>query len=476
MLPMPPPPGLSTRISYGFGAVAFGIKENGFGYFLLLFYSTVVGLDAGLVGLAIFIALLFDAVGDPVVGYLSDNWHSKWGRRHPFMYASAIPVSLTYYLLWNPPAWSQTALFWYLLVLAVLIRNFITLYETPSSAMMPELSRDYDERTRLQSWRLFFGWVGGNVMTVLMFGVLLVATKQYPVGTLNRDGYATYGIVSSVLIFVAIMVSALGTQRRVAHFAPPPPRRQLSLRRIFGEIFETLGDRSFFALFVATLFGAVATGLSGALAFIMLTYFWSFSSPQIFVFTVLVFISAAVGLALAPLAARRLGKRRAVIVLGVAAFMMAPIPVILRLMDLMPANGDPLLFPIVAAVNTIDLSLIIALQAIFASMIADLVEQSEVRTGRRSEGIFYSAVTFSRKATQGLGALAAGLVLSAVAFPNGAAPAQVPDTTLWRLGASYTVGLLSLWACMILAVGYYKIDRGDHEANLKLLADRATAA
>jgi GPH family glycoside/pentoside/hexuronide:cation symporter len=213
MLPMPPPPGLSTRISYGFGAVAFGIKENGFGYFLLLFYSTVVGLDAGLVGLAIFIALLFDAVGDPVVGYLSDNWHSKWGRRHPFMYASAIPVSLTYYLLWNPPAWSQTALFWYLLVLAVLIRNFITLYETPSSAMMPELSRDYDERTRLQSWRLFFGWVGGNVMTVLMFGVLLVATKQYPVGTLNRDGYATYGIVSSVLIFVAIMVSALGAWR-----------------------------------------------------------------------------------------------------------------------------------------------------------------------------------------------------------------------------------------------------------------------
>jgi glycoside/pentoside/hexuronide:cation symporter, GPH family len=460
-----------TRIAYGFGSVAYGVKDNGFGYFLLLFYGTVIGVDPGMVGLAIFIALMLDAVSDPVVGYVSDNWRSKWGRRHPFMYAAAIPVSISYFLLWNPPELSDGQLFWYLLILAVLIRTFITFYETPSSSLLPELSQDYDERTKLQAWRLYFGWTGGNLMSVLMFGALLVANEKYPVGTLNRDGYAAYGIISSVLIFISIMISALGTHSEIKYLKPPPPQRKIGLGTIFREIFETLGERSFFALFLATLFGAVATGVSGALAFLMLTYFWGFSGSQIFLWTLLVFISALIGLLVAPRVSKAIGKKRAVIVLGVIAYSMAPAPVLLRLLGWMPENGDPLLYPIVAAINTIDLSLIIALQAILYSMIADLVEQSELKTGRRSEGVFFAAVTFTRKATQGLGAFAAGIMLSLISFPQGAARGDVQPETLWKLGAFYAPSLLLLWTLMIVAVSFYRIDRQDHEQNLQRLED-----
>jgi glycoside/pentoside/hexuronide:cation symporter, GPH family len=460
-----------TRIAYGFGSVAYGVKDNGFGYFLLLFYGTVIGVDPGMVGLAIFIALMLDAVSDPVVGYVSDNWRSKWGRRHPFMYAAAIPVSISYFLLWNPPELSDGQLFWYLLILAVLIRTFITFYETPSSSLLPELSQDYDERTKLQAWRLYFGWTGGNLMSVLMFGALLVANEKYPVGTLNRDGYAAYGIISSVLIFLSIMISALGTHSEIKYLKPPPPQRKIGLGTIFREIFETLGERSFFALFLATLFGAVATGVSGALAFLMLTYFWGFSGSQIFLWTLLVFISALIGLLVAPRVSKAIGKKRAVIVLGVIAYSMAPAPVLLRLLGWMPENGDPLLYPIVAAINTIDLSLIIALQAILYSMIADLVEQSELKTGRRSEGVFFAAVTFTRKATQGLGAFAAGIMLSVISFPQGAARGDVQPETLWKLGAFYAPSLLLLWTLMIVAVSFYRIDRQDHEQNLQRLED-----
>lgn len=460
-----------TRIAYGFGSVAYGVKDNGFGYFLLLFYGTVIGVDPGMVGLAIFIALMLDAVSDPVVGYVSDNWRSKWGRRHPFMYAAAIPVSISYFLLWNPPELSDGQLFWYLLILAVLIRTFITFYETPSSSLLPELSQDYDERTKLQAWRLYFGWTGGNLMSVLMFGALLVANEKYPVGTLNRDGYAAYGIISSVLIFLSIMISALGTHSEIKYLKPPPPQRKIGLGTIFREIFETLGERSFFALFLATLFGAVATGVSGALAFLMLTYFWGFSGSQIFLWTLLVFISALIGLLVAPRVSKAIGKKRAVIVLGVIAYSMAPAPVLLRLLGWMPENGDPLLYPIVAAINTIDLSLIIALQAILYSMIADLVEQSELKTGRRSEGVFFAAVTFTRKATQGLGAFAAGIMLSLISFPQGAARGDVQPETLWKLGAFYAPSLLLLWTLMIVAVSFYRIDRQDHEQNLQRLED-----
>ncbi len=93
---------LATRIAYGFGSVAYGVKESGFSYFLLLFYGTVVGVEPGLVGLAILIALVVDAISDPVVGYLSDHWRSRWGRRHPFMYAAGIPVSVSYFLVLEP--------------------------------------------------------------------------------------------------------------------------------------------------------------------------------------------------------------------------------------------------------------------------------------------------------------------------------------------------------------------------------------
>ncbi|HCY03367.1 MAG TPA: sugar transporter, partial [Erythrobacter sp.] len=137
-------------------------------YFLLLFYGTVIGLEPGLVGLAILIALVVDAISDPLVGYWSDNFRSRWGRRHPFMYAAALPVALSYFLLWNPPDWGQTGLFIYLTVLAVLIRTFITFYETPSSALIPELTTDYADRTSLQAYRLLFGWSAGTGMSVVM--------------------------------------------------------------------------------------------------------------------------------------------------------------------------------------------------------------------------------------------------------------------------------------------------------------------
>ena len=462
--------GRLTKLTYGFGAMAYGIKDSGFSYFLLMFYSTVVGLDPGMVGLAIFIALVADAVSDPVVGYVSDNWRSRWGRRHPFMYASAIPVAVSYFLLWNPPDWSETALFWYLVSFSIVIRTFITLYETPSSSLMPELTRDYVERTSFQAYRVFFGWIGGLSLSILMFGFLLVANEEYSVGTLNRDGYATYGIIASVMMFLAIMVSALGTHRVIKFLQPPPTQRALGLKAIFAEIFETLRDRSFFALFSSQIFSAVAAGTSAALAFLMMTYFWGFSSSQIFEYLLLLLGAAILGPMLGPVAVRRFGKKGAVIKIGVVAYSLLPLLVLTRLTGLLPDNDHPWVPTIVLAVYAVDIMLLIALQSIQASMLADLVEQSEVRTGRRSEGVFYAAVTFTRKSTQGIGALIAGLILSIVGFPNGADPASVADDTLWNLGAWYAPTLLVLYSFILIAVSFYRIDRNTHQNNLDTLA------
>lgn len=476
---VPSRPALGARLAYGFGSVAYGVKDNGFDYFLLLFYSAVIGVDARLVGLAITIALIFDALSDPLVGYWSDNFRSKWGRRHPFMYAAAIPVALSYFLLWTPPAgWSDEGLFWYLLILAILIRTFITVYETPSTALAPELTSDYDKRSELLGLRYYFGWTGGTAMAALMFFFLFPAfsNDSVPDGRFNPESYALYGVIASLAMFAAIMVSAIGTHGEIARLKAPPEKRTLTPRAIFGEIFETLCDRSFFSVFGAWLFVSVAKGLSAGLAFYFYTYFWEFSSLAIGGLTIGVFLSAAIGLVLAPIVTRRIGKKRGAIIIGLIAFLGAPLPIFLRVIGVLPENGDPFVYQLVLVTNIIDLGLIICFQILMSSMIADLVEASELKTGRRSEGLFSAAVTFIRKSVQGFGLITASFVLHLARFPEGAGVDEVPEGALWRLGAYFVPTILTFWMISIAIISTYRIDRFVHEENLRRLAARASGA
>ena len=465
-------PSIWTKFAYGFGAVAFGVKDNGFAYFLLLFYSQVIGINAGLVGLALTAALFIDAFIDPIVGYWSDNFRSKWGRRHPFMYAAAIPISASYFMLWNPPVgWSDGSIFWYLLVLAVTIRVFISFYEIPSTALAPELTDDYDQRSVLLAHRSFWGWVGGNAMSVFMFVVLfpLFVTKAIPDGRFNREAYATYGMIASGMILLSVLVSALGTHSRIDTLKSPPPQRRLTPLTVFKEIFETLANRSFVALFISAIFAAIAGGLSAALAFYIQTYFWHFTTAQSGLITTGVFVSAVIGFVLAPLVSRTIGKKRGALIIGLIAFLGSPMPIVLRLFGLLPPDGDPFVFWFVFFTTMFDVGLIICFQILSGAMMADLVEQAEIKTGRRSEGIFFAASAFIRKVVGGLGLTAASFVLSNAHLAAGANPSQVSAETSWRLGAVYVPTILSLWMAMLFVMLFYTLTRSDHEANLRTL-------
>ena len=476
----PPPPSLGVKLAYGFGSVAYGVKDNGFAYFLLLFYSQVIGVDARLVGLAITLCLIVDAVLDPIVGYWSDNLRSRWGRRHPFMYAAAVPVAASYALLWTPPAgWSDGALFFYLLTLATIIRASITFYEVPSSALLPELTADYDQRSSLMGFRYYFGWTGGNLISVLMFAAIFpaFATAAIPNGQFNRDAYAVYGLIAAGMIFAGIMVSALGTHPRIPYLQKPPPQRQLSLRQIAGEVYETLANRSFAALFAATIFGAIASGLAAALSFYLSIYFWGFSSGQIGILTMGIFLSAIIGAVLAPIATRRMGKKNAAMIIGLVAVLGAPAPIVLRLLGVLPAPAEEgWVFWAYFVATVVDVGLIICFQTLAAAMIADLVEQAEVKTGRRSEGLFFAANSFVRQMVTGIGVSAAAFVLAYAGIKTGATPQETSPEAIQRFGTVYVPVILTLWLLMMASIAFYKLDRTDHEDNLRLLEARKRAA
>ena len=477
-----------TKVAHGIGLGAVGVKDNGFVYFLFFFYTVVLKVDAFLVGLALFIALVFDAISDPIIGYISDNWRSKWGRRHPFMYASALPVALCYFLIWQPPAGSDFVKFLYLTGMAILIRTLISFFQTPSSALNAELTQDYDERSSLAAYRLYFAWTLGNLMTVFAFGVLFASNDPCIDGRIVESNYTTYGIIGSVLIFLFIIISSLGTHSRIPHMPPPPPKRKMTIVSIFKEVFETLSEKSFAAIFGAYLFGAIASGVSATFAFQMLTFFWEFSTAQIAVYTACVFVSAFLGFLIAPTFAKALGKKKAILTVGVIAFSVAPLPYLLRLIGWFPDNTDPVLFPLLLVILTLDLGFIIALQALLTAMVADLVEQSQVKTGRRSEGLFFAAVTFIRKSTLGLGGFFAGTIATVSGFSAALkagnenlgpdqceAVPKVSEDVLWNLGALYVPTLWILYSLLLICLLFYKIDKDSHEENLRKLAERSAA-
>ena len=160
------------------------------------------------------IALIVDGFSDPLIGHISDRFHSRLGRRHFFMYLSALPCALVYYLLWNPPAgWGTGALFWYLLITAIVVRILIALYEVPSAALLAELTEDYDLRTSLVAYRFFFGYLGAVLMGVIALSVFLRPTAQQSARRSLENRPACHRANGA-----ATAISPAGTLRKCFHF------------------------------------------------------------------------------------------------------------------------------------------------------------------------------------------------------------------------------------------------------------------
>lgn len=458
---------LPTKLFFGFGAVANGAKANGFNYLLLFYYSQVIGLRADLVSLGILIALIFDAVSDPLVGFISDKFRSPLGRRHPFMYAAGLPVAIAYYFMWAPPAWDENALFLYFVCMAVLIRTLITFYEVPATALVAELTDDYDERTELVSFRFFFGWWGGLTMAILNYLVFLPESKG---GLEYVQGWTNYGLTASIVIFISIYVSAVGTHRHIPNLKKPPAEGDFSFKKTRIELKETLSNRSFFALFVAALLMAIAAGVSTSLSIYFNRHFWELTTTQIGYLNLPYFFSAFIALMLAPKVSRWMGKKKGGMTILGAAFCLAPVPYVLRIVGWFPENGSIELFWSLFVFNTVEVTLIIMSQSLIAAMIADVVEESELKTGRRSEGIFFAANSFAQKAVNGLGVVVAGQILAMVHFPTQAKPGEVPTETVFELTYLYIPIVFFFYLVAMMVLSLYSISREDHVDNLRRLS------
>ena len=455
---------------YGSAATAFGIKNNAFSYLLLLYCTEVLGIAGFKASIALAIAMIWDAVSDLLLGHWSDKTSSRLGRRHPFMYAALLVLPISFYLLFDPAIeLHEDNAFMYVLLMCLLIRTGTTLFEMPSTALLPDLEKDYDRRNQWLSLRYFFGWYGGNGIHVINMGLWV---GVYGVGV--QTGYSIYGLVGALIIGASILISSLGTQKVAA--AMPPPTEPFQFTEIWHEIrqiAQSVTNANFLWLFVYSLIVGAAGGMSTALYLYNVTYFFEFDGPQIAVTGIFVFASPAIAYFLAPVLGRNLGKKRAAITALVGAIFLYPIPYLMTLSGLWPESGSWNSLLIYSFFVMTEVVGFIVGGVMLDSMMADVVEDSEVKTNRRSEGLFYAARSFAGKAVSALGIILAGSIVSLVGMDGMQSVADMTDAMRIDLASFFLPAYCGLYFLAIFLISRYRIDRDTHNMNLEALAGKA---
>lgn len=458
---------LSTKLAYGAGDLGTAITANISIFYLSPFLTDVAGLNPGLAGLTQLVGKVWDAVNDPVVGVLSDRTRSRWGRRYPWIVFGAIPFGIFFFLQWIVPRFSanqaanQWGMFWYYTIISILFNSFYTIVNLPYTALTPELTEDYDERTKLNSVRFIFS-IGGSIVSVILFGII---QSKFP----NNPGqqYLVMGIVLAILSVFPFYWCVWGTKARVARVAArhPETEQPVSLP-VLQQLRIVLNNRPFLFVVGIYLCSWLSVQLTAAIIPYFVRYRMRLSDPSAVVFVILaVQVTAIVMLPVWSRLSERVGKR-GVYFMGMSLWIIAQ-------------GGLFFLQP-----GQVGLMYVIAVMAGFGvsiaylvpwSMLPDVIELDEFRTGQRREGIFYSFITFVQKVCVGI---AIAVVLQSLEWaeyvqptPEVSLPAQ-PDAVITAIRVS--IGPLPTVALIIglILVYYYPLTREKHTEILLKLRER----
>lgn len=460
--------GFGPKIAYAIGAIAYGVKENGFSTFLMIYFNQVLGLNAIYVGIALLIAMSFDAITDPWVGHISDRWQGRLGRRHGFMYTAILPAALTYYYLWNPPIELEgLSLFLFLTIMAVLVRGSLTLFEVPNSALVPELTKNYDQRTTLSGLRTMLGWMGGVVMAIIAYTMFLVPSEAQPVGQLNKVGFQNFALLAAFVMVTSMLISALGTHRLIPRLPQTDPNSAGHSQGFLEGMSAIWALKPFRAVFLGSLFANMVFGVAITMQIYFGTFYFGLSADQLGQLGVVMILSAIIAFTLTSWLTQRREKRTVAIFLLWGNLIGSSLVILVKYIGLAPPNGSEAMVVLIGINLFVAMALSIALQIIMLSMISDLVEETERQSGHRSEGLYMATFSFSRKMVTGLGTLASGILITLGAGDGGV----MNEETMNTIAIPYVILVSFLFLAAIVFVRRFDLTRADHEANLKAAAD-----
>ena len=440
-----------TKLIYGFGDTGFSLTTTIIGAYFAIFLTDVVGIAPATAAAAIFIGRTWDYINDPIIGQLSDRTRTRWGRRRPFLLFGALPFALMYILMWyRPPIASQVGLAAYYALAYVLFDTAATFVYMPFYALTPELTSNYDERTALTTYRMFFSIAGALVAFTVP--LLIVGTFQPQ----NAPHVLLMGAIFAAVSAAPLLLVFFGTRERQEYSEQAAPGVRESLR-------AAVKNKPF-------IFGVVIFLLTWTCMDILevtLLYFIKYvlqREAQSDLFMAVIFVTAMGVLPFWEWLSRRWNKRLAYSA-GVAFWAVVQIVLIL----LGPASPLPLILGLCVLAG-IGVS---AAHVLPWSILPDAVEWDEWQTGERHEGLFYSLVTLSQKVASSIAIPLVLLMLQATGYVPAAA-VQPPGAVLGIRLAIGPVPAVMLTIGIIFALRY-PLSRESHQRVVRELEARRKA-
>ncbi|BAM03956.1 MFS transporter [Phycisphaera mikurensis] len=450
--PAPAPLPLRVRVGWGLGGIADNFMSSTLFVLGMILYVTAFHVPAGLAGVALSVPRFVDAITDPLIGNLSDNFRSRWGRRRPMIVAGAVGSAVLLPLMWFPPLletagnpWYSNGPFWYLSIVGSLYFVFYTLFMVPYTALGFELTDDYDQRTRVLAWRMYLGLAASMTVPALYWFCRLPVFGDGIDGEVNGVRWVTL-ILAAIVLVTGLAPAIACRERPEAATQPTTP--------ILPAVRATLQNGPFLVLFIAymaVIMGIFTAGTVGTFALIYYVFQGAATVDAAkdhaaflgLLAGVLAALTSYGSMFLAAWVSRRTGKRPAMI-LGLSLMLVGTVSIwflydpaaaindrdgglvrgFVAAAGALGAEPDPAAIKPGVLLATFLLSL--GGQGCWLmvdSMTADICDEDELRTGRRREGMFGAAQGFGRKIALAFTVLGGGFLLDWIGFDPEAAEA-----------------------------------------------------
>jgi GPH family glycoside/pentoside/hexuronide:cation symporter len=454
-----------NMLGYGLGECANSLVMNGLFGFAMLYYTEALRLSPALAGIAMSVSVFWEAVTDPVMGYVSDRTRHRFGRRHPWMLAGGLLMALCFYFLWDVPEvlhGRAMPLFAYLVTMNLLLRTGLTMFFIPYMALGFELTPDYEGRSKIQAVRQVMNMAANFAGPALAWSVFFRDSAGPDgakiLGTAVPQNFVHMGAVFSLATVVFVLVTLWLTRGWITDTRSAPVAAGDGLRHFWTEMRGIVTDLNARWVLAFIFFACVAMVLVSSLQMYVYVYFMGFGPEQKSIAHGSTMIGMAAGAALSAWIAKRLDKKGAVLVGGALSVLCNGMLAALFLTGWVPTGTLTALVLFVAFHATFWLGNGILLPTGVA-MMADVAELYRRRSGVNRDGAYSAVFSLSMRLAISFALMASGWTLSAIGFSADAAQGSHTAQTVWRLGAATFLAGPVMCLLALAAVARYPLSR-----------------
>ncbi len=422
----------SEKFFYGIGDMGNNVAYGAVGFYFVFFLTDVAGISPVWAGYIFMISRMWNAVCDFIMGIVSDNTKTRFGRRRPFLLFGAIPLGIAFAILWVVPFSGNIQLVIYYTFAGILFNTLYSLVSIPYNALLPELSQDYDERTSISGYKMALSFVGTLLSAV---GATLIVDTIYPGKSMYAVSYPIMGKVLGLILIVSILLAFARTKERVKS-------KDVEIQ---GNVFKNLKSlaklREFKLVLGVFIFNMIAFDVIMALYIYFMRYALKISDDLSFIFMAVPLVAAIIVTPMWVSISNKLGKKRTYIISAIYFV----IPLIACM--LMPAGNIPITIVITVLIG-VGIS---ASQVLVFSILPDVVEVDELKNGVRREGLIYGATMFIYKIGSALFVAIVTAAMGWFGYVESTGSLMVEQTTNAIFGIRFLIGCVPA-LCLIISV------------------------